>query len=176
VSGNQPYSEAEIGQLKSAGILFICNPIPAGAVWGIRSGQCTSLNAVTSPFEWWRMSAYLAKSFNSTLGGYVDQLQSDQANDPLRNALKTELNTFLTGLLGANGAIGLIDSFSVICSYVANGTPGNGVNTSASIAAHELYCLVRAKYLASVWYFFLTIQGGTTVVTVGSSGGQQSPS
>lgn len=172
-TGNNPYGNTEIGQLEQAGIMLITNPIPGGAVYGIRHGQTTSLNAVTSPFEWWRLSAFLARSFLSTLGGYVDELQSQQPNDPLRNSLKLELNTFLNGLKGANGSVGVIDDFTVICAYQANGTPGNGVNTNASIAGHYLYCLVRVRYLSSVRFFFLTLQGGTTTVTIGAGPGQQ---
>ncbi len=46
-TGNTPYTESEVGQLESAGVMFIANPIPAGAVFGIRHGQTTSLQRVT---------------------------------------------------------------------------------------------------------------------------------
>jgi hypothetical protein len=172
-TGNNPYGNTEIGQLEQAGIMLITNPIPAGAVFGMRHGKTTSLNAVTTPFEWWRLSAFLARSLNGTLGGYVDQLQSQQPNDPLRGSLKLECNTFMKGLVGSNGSVGIIDDWTTICTYVADGTPGNGVNTFASVAQHDLYCLIRARYLSSVNRIYLSIQGGTTVVTVGAGPGLQ---
>lgn len=174
-TGTVPYTLQEIGQLANAGIMFIYNPIPAGTEFGVRIGQTTSLNAATAGVEWWRTSVFLAKSFAQTMGQFVDGLQSQQPNDPLRNAVKLQLNTFLQGLRGNNGTVGVIDSYSVICQFSAasNAVPGNGVNTPASIAQHYLYVLVRVTYLSTVRFFVLALQGGTTVVTVGSTPGQQ---
>jgi hypothetical protein len=172
---NQPYSNSEIGQLASAGVMFVTNPIPAGQVFGIRVGQSTSLNPVTQGVEYWRMTAFLTRSFAASMGQFVDQLQSQQPNDPFRNAVRTQLNTFLTSLVGSNGNIGIIDSFSVICSFTTNpsASPGNGINTPASVAQHYCYVLVRVTYLSVVRFFVLTLQGGTTVVSVGATPGQQ---
>jgi hypothetical protein len=177
-TGNVPYSESEVGQLASAGVMFIANPIPAGAVFGIRHGQTTSLTRVTQPFEYWRMTCWLARSFQAAMGVFVDQLQSQQPNDPFRNAVKLQLNTFLQGLKGANGTVGQIDDFAVVCTFDAsqNAVAGQGVNTPTSVAQHYCYVLVRVRYLSSVRFFILTLQGGTTVVTVGATPGQSPPS
>ena len=177
ITGNVPYSESEVGQLASAGVMFICNPIPAGAVFGIRHGQTTSLQRVTQPVEYWRMTSFLARSFGASLGIFVDQLQSQQPNDPFRNAVKLQLNTFLQSLKGSNGSVGLIDDYSVVCTFSSSpsAVPGNGVNTPNSVAQHYCYVLVRVRYLSSVRFFILTLQGGTTVVTVGSTPGQSGP-
>ena len=174
-TGTLPYANTEIGQCASAGIMFIYNPIPAGTQFGIREGQTTSLNAATQGVEWWRTSVFLAKSFASTMGQFVDGLQSQQPNDPLRNAVKNQLNTFLQSLVGNNGTVGIIDSYSVVCTFSTSpsASPGNGVNTPASIAQHYLYVLVRVTYLSTVRFFVLSLQGGTTVVTVGATAGQQ---
>lgn len=174
LTGNlQPYSLSEIGQLASAGIGFISNPIPAGAQWGIREGQTTSLNPVTAGVEWWRTSAFLARSFAAILGKYVNQNQSQQPNDPLRNAIKHDSNAFLGSLVGSNGAVGIIDDFTTICTFSANGSAGNGQNNAASVAQHYLYVLWRVRYLSTVRFLIGSLQGGTTVVTVGSTPGQQ---
>lgn len=176
ITGNsQPYSVSEIGQLASAGVMFITNPIPAGAVFGTRHGQTTSLNPVTQGMEYWRMTSFLARSIGSTMGQFVDALQSQQANDPLRNAVRLELNNFFTSLLGTNGQVGVIDAFTVVCSFngASNATPGNGVNTPASIAAHYLYVLCRVTYLSTVRFFIVSLQGGSTVISVGATPGQQ---
>jgi hypothetical protein len=174
-TGTQPYTLGEIGQLANAGISFIYNPIPAGSQYGIRTAQTTSLNPATAGPEWWRTSVFLARSFASVMGAFVDQNQSQQPNDPLRNAVKNQLNTFLQSLVGANGVQGVIDAYSVICTFSASpsATAGNGVNTPSSIAQHYLYVLVRVTFLSSVRFFVLSQVGGTTVVTVGATAGQQ---
>lgn len=163
-----PYTESEIAQLEAAGILLITNPIPAGQVWGIRHGQSTSLLASTTPLEWWRLTAYLARSFAGTLGQFVDQLQSQQPNDPVRNAIKLQLNTFLATLKGNRQ----IDNYVTICTFSssASAKPGNGMNTPASVAQHYLYAMVQITYLSSIRFFILSLQGGTTVVTVNGQG------
>ena len=92
-----------------------------------------------------------------------------------RNQVKNTLNTFFQSLVGSNGTAGVIDSFTVICSFngSANASPGNGVNTPASIASHYLYVLVRVTYLSTVRFFIISLQGGTTVISTGSGPGQQ---
>ena len=168
-SGSQPYTPSEVAQLENAGIMLITNPIPAGSQFGIRHGQTTSLNAATAPFEYWRMTSYLARSFAGTMGQFVDQLQSQNPQDPLRAQVKIMLNNFLTNLQG----LGQIDGFTVQCSFSSSPSakPGLGVNTPASIAQHYLYALVQVTYLSSVRFFVLSLQGGTTVVTTGVNTG-----
>jgi hypothetical protein len=156
--------------------MFISKPIPQGNVFGIRHGQTTSLQRVTQPVEYWRMTTYLAGSFAAAMGSFVGQNQSTQANDPVRAAVRNQLNTFLQQLAapaaGSGDGLGQIDSFSVICTFSTSTAPGLGVNTPDSIAQHYLFALVRVKYLASIRFFVLSLQGGTTVVTVGATPGQ----
>jgi hypothetical protein len=169
----QPYSEPEIGQLASAGIGFITNPIPAGAIWGTRHGESSSLQQATKPAEYWRMTTFIARSLAEVAGDYVNALQSQQPNDPLRNSLKLELNQFLQTLEDNSQ----IDSYSVICSFSASASAqaGNGINTPISVAQRYLYAMCLVTYLASVRFFILSLQGGTTVVTVASGGGAALP-
>jgi hypothetical protein len=104
------------------------------------------------------------------MGQYVDQLQSQQPNDPLRQAIRTALNSFLTELKG----LGQIDDFQVVCTFSAlpSAKPGFGVNTPDSVAQHYLYALCKVRYLSSVRFFILSLQGGTTVVTVSTGNAQ----
>ncbi len=176
-TGQQPYTVSEVGQLESAGIMFVTQPVPGGAYWGIRHGQTTSLLPVTQPFEWWRMTSYLARSFASVMGIFVGQNQSQQPNDPTRAAVRNQLNQFLQFLkspsVGAGDGLGQIDDFSVVCTFAQNGNAGLGVNTPTSISQHYLFALVRVRYLSSIRFFVLSLQGGTTVVTAGATPGQQ---
>lgn len=170
----QPYALSELGQLANAGIMVITNPLPQGSVWGIYSGQSTSLNAVTKGIEWWRTTIFLARSTSATMGKYADMNQSQQPNDPLRNMIKNDLNSLYSTLVGANGEIGVIDSYAVLCAFsgAPNAAPGNGVNTPASIAQGFLFVLIKATYLGTARFIVVALQGGTTVVSVSSSVGQ----
>lgn len=164
VLGGQPYTPSEIGQLSTAGVLFISNPCPGGNYFGIRTGGSTSTNATTAPAEYWRLTMYIARSIEASMGIFVGQLQSQQPNDDLRNQVKLVLNSFATVLQAANQ----IDSGIGFCEFsnAPNAKFGNGVNTPQSVAQHYMYALFKATYLASVWFFVVSIQGGTTVVTV----------
>lgn len=158
-TGNNPYTLSEIGQLQSAGIGIITNPCNAGTFWGTWGGRSTSQNPATQPSEYWRMTCYLARSLAGFGGQFVGMLQSQQASDPLRMQVKNQLNSFFNGLGNQ------IDGFNVICTFTtaANAKPGYGINTPGSVAQHYLYVMCVVRYLSSVWYFILALQGGTTV-------------
>lgn len=171
---NQPYSLSELGQCANAGIMVITNPIPQGPVWGIYSGQSTSLNAVTKGIEWWRTTIFLARSVAATMGKYVDMNQSQQPNDPTRNMVKNDLNSLFALLVGSNGTLGVIDSYAILCTFSSTASPGNGVNTPTSIAQGYMFVLIKATYLGTARFIIVALQGGTTVVSVGASpAGQQ---
>lgn len=169
--GNQPYTLADIAALEGAGIITITNPIPRGRVFGMRHGLSSSLSAVTAPAEYWRLTMYLARSAATIMGQYVDELQSQQDDDPLRAGFKLQSNTFLQLLKG----FGQIDNFLVTCtlSKAQNAMPGLGVNTPSSIAQHYMFALWQVTYLSSVRFFVLSLQGGTTVVEVAGQLTQQ---
>ena len=172
-TGNLPYTPSEIAILEAAGVMFIANPIPAGNSFGIRHGMTTQDDQATAPLEYWRMTSYIARTLGMIGGNYIGQLQSAQPDDPLRAALRLELNDTLTAMR----SFGQIDSYLVSCSFSASPTAkaGLGMNTPSSVAAHYLFALVQVKYLSSVRFFVLSLQGGTTVVTVGSNLSQMSP-
>lgn len=162
----QSYSTSEAGQLEAAGINIITNPVPGGAYFGFRMGVNSTANSVTGPIEYSRMTNWLARTFASQMGQFVGQNQSTQPNDPLRNAVTTTLNGFLQILANEN----MIDSYQVICGFQNNNnSPAAGYNTPQTISQHYLYALVLVRYLASVKFFVISLQGGTTVVTVQNS-------
>ncbi len=157
-----PYSLPEIGQLQAAGITLIANPCPGGSYIGFRTAVNSSANPVTSPIEYTRMTNWLANTFGTFLGAYVGQLQSQQPKDPLRQAVRATLNGYLEQLNTPPAGIQpSIDGYLVTCDLTNN--------TPTTIAQHFLFAYVQVTYLSSVWYFVVTLQGGTTVVTTGSS-------
>ncbi|HTI81734.1 MAG TPA: hypothetical protein VL614_14900 [Acetobacteraceae bacterium] len=168
-TGNQPYTLAEIGQLQSAGITIVTNPINAGSFWGTWGGRSTSQDPATQPSEYWRMTSFIARSLAGFGGKYVGQLQSQQLSDPLRRQVKAELNQFFNTLFG----LGMIDTLAsgggpaavVLCELntAPNASPGYGMNTPSSISQHFMFSMCQVLYLSSVWYFVLALQGGTTV-------------
>jgi hypothetical protein len=163
-TGNSPYAVSDIGQLESAGIMTVTNPIPRGRVFGNRHGQSSSLSNATKPAEYWRMTMYIARSAAAFIGQYVDEEQSQQPDDPLRAAFKVQSNQFLKLLMGA----GQIDNYLVTCAFSSspNAQPGLGMNTPTSVAQHYMFALWQITYLSSVRFFVLSLQGGTTVVEV----------
>ena len=170
-TGSLPYSISDIGMLETAGIMTITNPIPRGRVFGNRHGQSSSLQSVTKPLEYWRMTMYLARSAASFIGQYVDEEQSQSPDDPIRAAFKLQSNQFLKALRGT----GQIDGFLVTCAFSSSPSaqPGLGMNTPSSVAQHYLFALWQVTYLSSIRFFVLSLQGGTTVVQVASQLTQQ---
>ncbi len=146
------FSVAELGNLTSAGILVIGNPLPAGSGFGFLNGVNSSGNATQSPIEYTRLTNYLATSLSAALGPYLGKLQTPLVNDPLRASVVSAMSTFLSGL----GQ--MIVSFSVQCDL--------NNNLPATIAQHQLFVSVLVQYPASVQYVLFTLQGGTNVVTV----------
>ena len=150
--------------------MVIANPIPAGKVFGIRSGTTTAIMnpalQAESVVEYARVTNFLGQSLSQVMGIYADKLQGNGPNDPLRQAVRQSLKNFLGSLVGS-----VIEDYLVTCTYQATGVAGNGINTAQSVAQHFLYAMVQAKYLSSARFFILAIQGGTTVVTSTASAG-----
>jgi len=163
----QPYTLAELGALDKAGCIIITNPIPGGATFGMASGRNTSASPGKQPVEYTRFTNFLALSLSNYMGQFVGSLQSQLPNDPTRAQVKHVLDKFTQQLLDANR----ISGYQNVCSFAASGNPNQGVNTPTTISQHYLYAYSAITYLASTWYFILSLQGGTTVVTSGSSSG-----
>jgi phage tail sheath protein FI len=156
-TGTVPYSNTEAGQLEAGGVMFITNPSVGGQYWGFRNGVTSSADPATSPVEYARMTYFLSHSIAASLGKVVGDRQSQQPNDPVRKEVRARLNAFLRQLQGQ----GMIDAYTVICDLTNN--------SPQSIAQHYLYAFVQVRYLSSVKFFIVQLQGGTTVVLPGNS-------
>lgn len=149
---NQTYSQAELQQLALAGIDLICNPIPAGSMFGLRFGRNTSSNASIHGDNYTRMTNYLAATLDAAMGLFVGKLQSQQANDSTRLAVKATHDAFLQGLADAK----MIDAFQVQCDL--------GNNSAARITGGYLQVDTKVRYLSVVEYLISNLDGGQSVV------------
>jgi hypothetical protein len=167
----QPYTNVEIAALQQAGFLIVDNPIPAGPTWGFITGTNTATNPAQSPVEYTRLTIFLGLSLLGVSGQFVGMNQSIRPNDPYRALVNHVLNEFGQGLVDANR----VDAQSTTCKLAQTGSPQDGINTPATISQHYSYARVNYRYLSSVWYFVLSMQGGTTVITTGSAAGPSQP-
>lgn len=154
-----PYDDADIGLANTNGIALVSNPIPAGPQFGFVTAVNTSLNNIgTAPIEYSRMTNFLIQSVGANLGQFIGKLQSQQVVDPVRSAIKSNLNSFLAQLVSNTQ----LDAYVTLCEFSqTNNSPG--YNTPTTIAKHICSVFVAATYLSSIWYLIFTLQGGTTV-------------
>ncbi|GEM_PF-5857867 len=153
-TGYRSYSASEIGQCHDNGIMIAHNPIPAGSMWGMPHGNAATTDGVRARIEWARMTNFLAHSINGYMGRFVGMNQSQRTNDPLRAQVKAALDEFLQNLADNLQ----IDSFKVVCD--------KSNNSDAMIARGFLKAQVYVRYMSSVQYLIIDLQGGTTVITV----------
>lgn len=154
-----PYSYADISLANLNGIALVSNPIGQGPLFGFITAVNTSLNNIgTAPIEYTRMTNFLIQSIGVNLGLFLGKLQSQQPVDPVRSAIKSNINAFLAQLVGN----GQLDAYVTLCEFSqTNSSPG--YNTPTTIAQHICSVFVAATYLSSIWYLVFTLQGGTTV-------------
>jgi hypothetical protein len=150
---NQTYATADLQALGSAGIDLICNPVPAGSVFGVRFGRNSSSNGSINGDNYTRMTNFLASTVAANMGQFVGQLQSISPTDPLRGNIEGSGNAWLTGLQTATPP--MIDSAQWICDLTNN--------SPSSIAAGNCISRINVRYLAVVTNIIANIQGGQTV-------------
>lgn len=155
-----PYSNSEVGLANTNGLSLVSNPIGQGPTFGFVTGVNTSLNNQgTAPVEYTRMTNFIIQSVGAALGVYLGANQLAQPFDPVRAAIKQELNSFFVSLEGNDQ----LNAHQVLCEFQASGSPSPGYNTPQTIGQHICSVFVAAQYVASIWYLIFTLQGGTTV-------------
>lgn len=154
-----PYDDSDVGLANTNGIALVSNPIGAGPQFGFVTAVNTSLNNIgTAPIEYSRMTNFLIQSVGANLGQFLGALQSQQIVDPVRSAIKSNLNSFMAQLVGNNQ----LDAYLNLCEFsLTNNSPG--YNTPTTISKHICSVFTAATYKASIWYLLFTLQGGTTV-------------
>lgn len=158
-TGNIPYSDGELATLEANGIVVITKPIPGGNVLGMRNGQNQSSNPAENNFAYTKMTNWLARSMYGLMGKYVDQPQTIGPGDPLRAAIRTEVNGLMKGLkTPQGGGAPAISAWNFKCDHV--------LNTQTTIAQGFLFFQLEVTYLAITRFVVGYLRGGATVVTV----------
>ncbi|ARF50036.1 phage tail protein [Pantoea stewartii] len=157
---NQPYSISEIGALSTARLDVITNPCPGGNYFGLRSGRNAASSTTQNDDTYTRMTNYLSATLAASFGYVVGEGQTTD----LRRSTKATIESFLQNLAD-EGMIG-----------DPNGGPAFSVkldatnNPSSRVALGYMVADVQVKYLATVRYFLINLEGGASVnVSVSSS-------
>ncbi len=162
IGGFKKYSDTDIGQMQQSGILVITNNPPGGNYWGFPHGSNCSSDLVRHVIEYSRMTNCIAHTLNETMCKFLGQNQSDSVDDPLRPQVKLTLDDFMQSLQSARQ----IDAYKNVCDTTNN--------VPATVAKHYMFADCYARYMSSVQYFIINLQGGTTVnITVTTISQQQ---
>lgn len=155
-----PYAQSDISAAFQGRLDVITAPSPGGPYFSCRTGLSTSSNPVANDDTYSKMTNFLAYSFAASLGTFVGKPQTPD----LRNQVKADIGNFLSGLyqqgqIGDPNNPGEKYAFSVQCD--ANNNPANRV------ALGYLQADVKVKYLNTVRFFLVNMEGGGSVtVTV----------
>lgn len=153
-----PYSNAEVALLESNGIMFMTQPSIAGDFMALRHGQNSSSDATRNGINYTKLTQFIAKSFQNSLGFAVNEVHTPS----LRRRVTSSIQAFLQSLAdpgpGRNPMIGDANggpAYSVICNETNN--PDN------LVALGYLFVSVQVKYFATVRFFVVQIEAGQSV-------------
>lgn len=160
---SQVYSAPELALLGAAGIDVICNPIPAGNMFGVRFGHNSSSDQVIHGDNYTRMTNYIAYTLSSGMGKYVGKLQSGSKTDRTRAQAGATLSAFLGAMKGStpDSVDRMIDDYSCVCDLT-----NNPLNRQA---LGYMQADVKVRYLSVVEYFIVNMEGGQSVSVTRSS-------
>lgn len=153
-AGNQQYDLEEIGMLNSNGILVITNEVPGGHYWGFPVGNNCSSDPIRAPIEYTRMIDYVSLSIAARVGKYAGKHQRRYDPDNTRMACKNELDEF--GIFLRDDAYQIDDFFSV-CN--------DKLNKPETISRRYLFADFYVRFLASIQFVVINVQGGMNVNT-----------
>ncbi len=147
---SNPYSSTDLATMTSAGLEVICNPIPRGAVFGMRTGQNTSTNTAVNGDNYPLMTSFLARSISTAaaLGGLIGQTMTPEFYQQGQDVL----DAFMAGLLQDE----LIEGYSV--SFNAGTVTATQAQNGISAA------MVIVQYFSISRIILINLNGGQTVV------------
>ncbi|GAB6853062.1 phage tail protein [Asaia astilbis] len=154
------YTLAELGALIENGIDVICNPSPGGQYWALRSGHNTSQRVAVQSDAYTRLTNYLARSLEGTLGQYVGSVINDTLFGNIRASILGFLSALLSqGILGENG--GRLP-YAVVCDSTNN--------PLQRVATGYVQADVQVQYQGINEKFIINLQGGASVSVSTASG------
>ena len=147
------YSSADLQGLIQARLDVICNPVPGGSYFGIRSGNNVSSNPAVNGENYTMMTNFLAKSIAGWAGSNIGLLQTPAQ----RRQAKASLDNFLLGLWRRNmiGNAQGTQPWQVVLDGSNN--PPDQVALGYEVVA------VKAQYLSVIRWFIVNLEGGQTV-------------
>ena len=158
-----PYSSAEIQQAFTSRLDVLAANSPGGPYFSARTGLNTASNPTQNDDTYTKMTNYLAFSLaQSSLGAVVGQPQTAD----LRKQVKGGLDGFLLsqyqqGWIGDPNNPTAQGAFSVQCD--ANNNP------NARVALGYLQADVKVKYLNTVRFFVVNMEGGGSVTVTSNA-------
>lgn len=148
------YSDADLLALQSGGIDVITKPIPASnSANGVRLGINTSGNVTTIGDNYTMMINFLAKTFNTGLGGFIGLPQTVD----VQNQARATLQGFLANLQQI-GVIGTLDgspAFSVILD--------SSNNPPTQVALGYMQANIQVTLWSIIFQFVVNLQAGQSV-------------
>lgn len=143
-----PITIGEATTRKAAGLQYLTNPIPRGAVWGLTHGKLVGGGNIADT----RSADFIGLSLEVILGPFVGEDQTDDAND----ATRSDANAAVISFLAAQQApVRKIDAFRNVVD-TSNNTP-------TTVEQGFLNDSVAVRTLSGVEFVLVSEQVGTTV-------------
>jgi hypothetical protein len=153
-----PRSSTDLATLQQAGVICVTDGIPRGGC-GTNNGTAADGSDI-----YIRAMRYFEElSIMNSLGWAVDEMQSDDIDDPLRNDVLHSVSNFLQQQCPKNPSATnpkVINSFSVVCSIVNN--------PDSEIVAGHLNLAITIKLLGSAHKIIIYANISPSAVTVSS--------
>lgn len=158
-----PYSSAEIQQAFTSRLDLIASNSPGGPYFSARTGLNTSSNPTQNDDTYTKMTDYLAFSLaQSSLGAVVGQPQTADLRKQVKGALDGFLlSQFQQGWIGDPNNPTAQGAFSVKCDATNN--------PATRVALGYLQADVQVKYLNTVRFFVVNMEGGGAVTITSNS-------
>jgi hypothetical protein len=158
-----PYSSAEIQQVFTSRLDVLAANSPGGPYFSARTGLNTASNPTQNDDTYTKMTNYLAFSLaQSSLGAVVGQPQTAD----LRKQVKGGLDGFLLSQY-QQGWIG--DPNNPVAQGAFSVQVDANNNTPARVALGYLQADVKVKYLNTVRFFVVNMEGGGSVTVTSNS-------
>jgi hypothetical protein len=152
-----PRSNTDLATLQQSGILCLTDNIPRGGT-GTRSG----VSSDGSDAYVRRMRYFLEVSILTAMGWAVDEMQSSDPKDPLRQSVKGSIDAFLSPMAyPLDKSSKAIDSFLTICDLTNN--------PSDQIAAGNLSVNSTVRLLGAAKKIIISANISPTALIVTSS-------